>query len=1104
MAAVLLWHLTIFMTSLIIQGLAFSGNFGVVRPNDPYIYIGSSLTLTCNLTKYDEIYDSRYLMFSRKNDEVISSKFITIESTRSIVLRLPITSPDDSGLYMCKLNRSLDRPVLIGVQSVQVEYEPQPVTEISCRVYNWENMTCTWDLGVQFVHPNTMDIRLVWTASGEQYDCPHQTDTSCSWWANDGENSYLTDLVYFMGVSIENKINKKFYPEKLKVIKIDTSEIVEPAPVENIRVERNSTCISLSWSHQLPHRRKVFKVQFRQAIDHQWEIKNVGELESLTLCGLRPHTTYNFQVQCKPILFGGKIEGFWSRPSSVLVKTDEDIPLKAPELSPGSYLETPCQHYCKKLVLFWKPLRPEDANGNITYYIIEFRVHNSNSEWETTRVKGETQHTLVLMASEDYDIKISAATSKGVSQIASQIYVPVENEKPSAPEHVVEAYSTTRETTVLISWEPIRAAPSRSWKQLVSYTVYWCKGSKMEKLCEEPIHSIDIPLSNTSYTVHVDSYESYMFGVAVNALSSSGETISSGFQWNTCSYLKNTKPELPPGNIRTALYQPNSGVHIEWDRLSCENTRAYVKSYLVSLCPSNKGDNCSGKISTYDVNREKNSLTIYNLEDGGRYKLWINAQSDAGSGPSSDVLYTVVIDRRLTAGEIGGIVVGALFVLIIFLFGIILCSRRVFKTVKQRYFEPVPIEIPTTLPPLPPIPMPPPRPSPESDSSDGIYEKIVEGPPSPGSSSESTTGVHAPLINNKWKLSSLKNHIYNPRRSTSKHSSDSGRGSISHSADTLLMRLHPSHVMKYRRSKKSNKSESDSGVMMDGRGEVFVYKSSDQSGVEHLQNCDTNIYSFRRGEVNGKCSDANPYSCVDLLDSKSEHYVDKLSQINHENKAKGNGSTLSLPQGLCKLTSFMSQPLDCRAQSAGNELDFEHHRLSAMKEAREFESSDIYSEDGTLGSIDDLEPEACGSGIGESVDSDQSKVEKTSGMNSYIKFAGEDKMNSYDDNVTDDKCNHTKCGCDCHSKLDTKAVFVDNGYVTEAALVGHKEENCNCIYDENKVVNSLTKKDDVQAPFIPELGKNSLRPCSQVYNLPPHFFGSLSTVLVDPSRTTEL
>ena len=99
-------------------------SISVVLPNDPYVYIGNNLTLHCNLTKYmyDTQYQSSKLMFLRKYDEVIPRKYISITSTRSIMLRYPITSPDDGGNYECKLNGSdRQRPVSIGNQHVYVE-----------------------------------------------------------------------------------------------------------------------------------------------------------------------------------------------------------------------------------------------------------------------------------------------------------------------------------------------------------------------------------------------------------------------------------------------------------------------------------------------------------------------------------------------------------------------------------------------------------------------------------------------------------------------------------------------------------------------------------------------------------------------------------------------------------------------------------------------------------------------------------------------------------------------------------------------------------------------------------------------------------------------
>ena len=55
-----------------------------------------------------------------------------------------------------------------------------------------------------------------------------------------------------------------------------------------------------------------------------FQSKHVGQAETLTLCGLHPYTLYDFQVLCKPRLFNGRVEGFWSKPASLLIKTDED------------------------------------------------------------------------------------------------------------------------------------------------------------------------------------------------------------------------------------------------------------------------------------------------------------------------------------------------------------------------------------------------------------------------------------------------------------------------------------------------------------------------------------------------------------------------------------------------------------------------------------------------------------------------------------------------------------------------------------------------------------------------------------------------------------
>lgn len=44
---------------------------------------------------------------------------------------------------------------------IYVVDEPVPVKKIDCEVYNWQNMTCKWNLRADYVHPELMSITLV-------------------------------------------------------------------------------------------------------------------------------------------------------------------------------------------------------------------------------------------------------------------------------------------------------------------------------------------------------------------------------------------------------------------------------------------------------------------------------------------------------------------------------------------------------------------------------------------------------------------------------------------------------------------------------------------------------------------------------------------------------------------------------------------------------------------------------------------------------------------------------------------------------------------------------------------------------------------------------
>ena len=111
-----------------------------------------------------------------------------------------------------------------------------------------------------------------------------------------------------------------------------------------------------------------------------------------------------------------------------------------------------------------------------------------------------------------------------------------------------------------------------------------------------------------------------------------------------------SEPDTAPTNVRLSAYQPDKGLSVEWDRLACGDTRAHIQHYIVNICPSSQGSNCSGAHTTYTTENTASHYTIEGLTRDTRYKVWIVALAEGGISPSSDHLFGVVVDRSKFMG----------------------------------------------------------------------------------------------------------------------------------------------------------------------------------------------------------------------------------------------------------------------------------------------------------------------------------------------------------------------------------------------------------------------------------------------------------------------
>lgn len=810
------------------QGFLFQD--GVVVPKDPYVYIGNELVLSCNLTRpLDE--DSKSMYFTRNANERIPSKYVSIVGTRSIKLRMPILSPDDSGNYVCKINKTNGKIGVLGFQVVTVDYKPQKVKkeDISCRVFNWEKMNCTWKLGVNYIHIRDIKVELVWAVASDnkQYDCPHQTNTSCVWYSDNSKDRLRWNMPYSMGILVSNEITKD---QVITTFVQDTESIVQPDTVSNVVITPNSTCMTIQWNHSDQKNLKLFQVQYKSEWMQTAEVIETEEMSAVA-CDLKPHTWYTVEIRARPLTSRGIETGFWSEAVAHMELTKEDVPSGAPEVSFGSFAEYPCGlRFCRKVIVFWKPVKRNQSNGQIIHYHVNLLDLNSEVSIPSS-IGNVTNQEFSIDINHAYKVQISAATRVGISEHAASVFIPEQSQEPRHPEEFVVEQSTTdsNEEQIDISWKhPSSPNPS---SQVRSYTVYWCRGAHLIQICQETVNWKVLHPNSSEFSMVVErkSVPNMLFGISVETsplFSNSRNWTSSGIKWNTCIYKKNGKPLIAPSRFRLSSHTEETSVKVEWDSFQCHESDGYVQKFLLFFCEAETLENCTGGTFNITVEGQEHSVVVEELDPGASYRMWMMAEAAGGVGPSTDPLYATIPVSDVQTEEIVGILVAVLVVFALTLCGVICCIRRCYHTVKSN-LQPYDIVIPNVqAPPRSsvvcqessyqeldlPVPVIPPKPpstqksktkydEEEDDDDDSIYAKINDLDSHPSSPGEGAATV--PLLNkNKANTldSDVKTNIFDDKARLLNNNAclaDSMRNGVMNSAETLLCRLHPSHIAMY-------------------------------------------------------------------------------------------------------------------------------------------------------------------------------------------------------------------------------------------------------------------------------------------------------------------
>ncbi|RUS87823.1 hypothetical protein EGW08_004422, partial [Elysia chlorotica] len=548
--------------------------YGVVTPFDPFLFVGEPLRLFCNITNPAVLEDSSNLLF-QKGDERRASQILT---TRAIRLTVPEVRLSDDGAYVCLLQTLDGKVKVVGHQMVKVDIAPREVVNVKCRVYNWETMTCTWDVGVHYNHPKHVNVSVFWVATDVQQDCPQLTRSSCHW----DQDHYIHGLHYNILIVVSYSVKGRVKEEASKMIKINSDEVVEPAPVEKLTaIPRNSTCIALVWQTPRVYKRAMKFIQHIKSAYGNWSkielahsphtYEHNSSYESI-VCGLDPDTLYDFRVAVLPVSqHNAQPVGFQSQWRSISARTEEDVPSAAPITCPGCYfdMENTQQNSItfRSVRVMWKDIPKALCHGKLTHYRISFVSLNSDYNSSiihqvTERITHSASAVLNLPSKhEDYNVYIVGATIKGESLEGSYILIPSVEKKPQPPKRFLVKRNPGEigSTRLFLSWTALvgqemssssgnnhRHVRSEMVPAIEDLYIVWCQGSRISWQCQSEIEWVKLSPDQVTYELvtSMSQLDPYDLLIGISIQEKRGEAvISSGVHWSTCIFTRNQTPE---------------------------------------------------------------------------------------------------------------------------------------------------------------------------------------------------------------------------------------------------------------------------------------------------------------------------------------------------------------------------------------------------------------------------------------------------------------------------------------------------------------------------------------------------------------------------------
>uniref|UniRef100_A0A2K5WLG2 Leukemia inhibitory factor receptor n=1 Tax=Macaca fascicularis TaxID=9541 RepID=A0A2K5WLG2_MACFA len=544
-------------------------------------------------------------------------------------------------------------------------YPPDTPQQLNCETHDLKEILCRWNPGraTALVGPRATSYTLLESFSGKYVRFKRAEAPT-----NGSYQLFFQMLpnqeIYNFTLNAHNPLGRSE-----STILVNITEKVYPHTPTSFKVKDiNSTAVKLSW--HLPG--NFAKINFLCQIEIK-KSNTVQEQRNVTIKGvenssylvaldkLNPYTVYTFRIRCSTETFWKWSK--WSNKKQHL--TTEAIPSKGPD----TWREWSSDG--KNLIIYWKPLPINEANGKILSYNVSC---SSDEETQSLSEIPDPQHKAeIQLDKNDYIISVVAKNSVGSSPPSKIASMEIPNDDLKIEQVVGMGKG------ILLTWH---YDPNMT----CDYVIKWCNSSRSEPCLMDwrkvPSNSTETVIESDQFRPGV-RYNFFLYGCR-----------NQGYQLlrSMIGYIEELAPTVAP-NFTVEDTSADS-ILVKWEDIPVEELRGFLRGYLFYF---GKGERDTSKMRVLESGRSdikvknitdisQKTLRIADLQGKTSYHLVLRAYTDGGVGPEKSMY---VVTKENSVGLIIAILIPVAVAVIVGVVTSILCYRKR-EWIKETFYPDIP------------------------------------------------------------------------------------------------------------------------------------------------------------------------------------------------------------------------------------------------------------------------------------------------------------------------------------------------------------------------------------------------------------------------------